>query len=147
MPESLPAEYIVGATAKRRFENLDSVPKTTYITATGAGTYIPPPSCKCFVVECVGGGGGGQTASSAFGGPGGGGGGYAKKQFLHPFAASYSYSVAASVAADTDGNDTTFSTVTAGGGKKGSSSSGMGGNGGTATGGDFNVQGSDGASG
>lgn len=125
-----------------------TAPTTTVLTS-GSGTYNTPAGCTYFIVEGWGGGGGGGGGDGTNRGTGGGGGGYFKKLYTSP-AASYSYSVGAAAAAvgqgsgGTAGNGTTFDTCTANGGAAGLASNGgaqAGVAGGTATGGDENIQG------
>jgi len=125
-----------------------TLPTVTVITS-GSGTYTPPAGCTHFVVEGWGGGGAGGGGDGTNRGTGGGGGGYFKKLYVAPLS-TYSYSVGAAAAAvgqgsgGTAGNGTSFDTCTANGGSAGLVSNGSaqaGVTGGTATGGDENVQG------
>lgn len=137
--------------------------QSTTIYTSGSGTYNLPSGIRAIRVHLVGGGGGGggaqgnSTGSGAAGG--GGGGGYVSALITSP-ASSYSYSVGgggiggsgASAGNGTSGGNTTFSTYTAGGGVGGTGVidsatyvSAAGGGGGTATGGDVNLTGQDGA--
>lgn len=136
-----------------------------YISATGAGTYIPPAGLAGFIVEIVGAGGGSGGSAQGIGtcgvGGSGGGGGYSSKRYISPLASGYAYNVgtkgtsgAAGNNAGTAGNQTTFDVMTASGGLPGAgmaAGSGVsfaaGGNGGTATGGDLNIFGEPGGHG
>lgn len=134
---------------------------TVQILSSSSGTYTTPANCKVIWVRCWGGGGGGggsDTAATYNGaGSGGSGGGYCEKVIVSP-SATYSYTVgqqanggAAGNNDGTDGNPTTFGTLTANGGKGGGGSAAFVGTavagctvskaGGTASGGDLNISG------
>lgn len=135
----------------------------TYPTAS----YVPSSGVRAILVECVGGGGGGggaaQSSTESGAACGGGGGGYCRK-FITSLASSYQVSIAnyatGGLAGNNNGqsgNNTTFGNppiLTAYGGGPGMGTSGSsssyicwtgGGNAGTATGGDINIQGGDGS--
>lgn len=132
---------------------------------TGSGTYTPPAGVVGLIVEIVGGGGGSggsaQGLSNCGASGSGGGGAYAFKRYVAPLASGYAYSVGtggASGAAGNNngsaGNQTTFESMTASGGLGGAGmASGsialfaLGGAGGTATGGDLNLDGGPGGHG
>jgi hypothetical protein len=123
---------------------------TQYFTTPGSFTYTPTAGMIQCIVECVGGGGGG----GALGGEtGGGGGAYCKKLFdaatigaSQPLVVGsggigYIYSTSTP---STDGTITTFGTgpiLSAGPGIAGAGGFPSGGLGGTATGGDINIDG------
>jgi hypothetical protein len=135
--------------------------RKTYVTTTGAGTYVPPAGLKYVEVELVAAGGNGglaeltSTGQSSAGG-GGGGGAYCKKLYAASDlnAAGEPYVLGArSGSSNGSAADTTFKGMTAGGGAGGSPSTAgtagqvAGGSGGSATGGDLNVNGSAGLGG
>lgn len=114
-----------------------------FLTTTGAGTYTPTDGMVQCYVECQGAGSGSFTT----GGSGGSAGGYCAKLFTDlEIGSSQTYSVGAGGAASTAGDDTTFgSFLTAHGG----TTNFLTGDiyvGGTATGGDINIQGGYGSS-
>jgi hypothetical protein len=94
--------------------------KQVFTSGTSA-TYTTPTNCTWIRIRMCGGGGGGANATAASAqtnvGSGGGGGGYVEHIITSP-AATYTYSVGASGAAQSNGGDTTFSggALTAGGG-------------------------------
>lgn len=99
-------------------------PTVELITTTGSGTWNKPAGVTSVIVECWGGGGGGGNDTGTPDGGGGGGGQYAKKTITYASGAqSIGYSVAASAAAGSNGNDTTWDTnvVVAKGGTAGTS--------------------------
>ena len=118
------------------------------VTFTSSGTWTKDTGLKYIIVEAVGGGGGGASEASGASG-GGGGAGYFRKLILaSALGATETVTIgAAGTAADpsgTAGGDTTFGAhATAGGGGGGQND--VGGTGGTATGGDINIQGQDGS--
>ena len=133
----------------------------TMITTLGAGSYIKPANLKLLEVTCVGGGGGSQsssatTATTSCGGAGGAGAGTCIKLYkASDLAASEPYTVGAGGAISTDGGPTIFKGMTASGGT-GALTIAAGGTtftasprvtGGTATGGDININGGDSDSG
>lgn len=105
--------------------DLGGLVKITYLTA--GVSFTTQSTTRNILVKLLGSGGGGgsvaNTANSQAGG-GGGSGGYAEKFFAVSPSTAYTYAIGAAAAADTDGNNTTFTvgatTVTAPGGKKGS---------------------------
>lgn len=107
-----------------------------FTSGTGA-TYTVPANALYLRILMKGGGAGGQGAGSA-GGGGGGEGAFIEHLLTGTLAATYIYTVAASVAAGTNGNASTFSggSLSAGGGLAGIPN--CGGAGGTPSGG--NVQ-------
>ncbi len=146
------------------------VPQAETITVlSGTGTYTPPTNTYALEVEVVGsGGGGGASQATAAGqastGGGGGGGGYAKKviDLSTVGATSFSYNVAGTTSGGSTGSGSSFSggsvTISVNGGGAGAGAScatsggplfcsGAGGSGGTASGGDLNVQGGQGSPG
>lgn len=130
---------------------------------TSNDTYIKPVGLRAIEIEVVGGGGGGSGAQTTNAaqvsmGSGGGAGGYCKK-FIRSqdFASSESIVVGLGGAggvgvAGTDGNPSSFGSIcTAGGGQRGFRLTGIeptdsiiGGDGGSALGGDINIPGSPG---
>lgn len=112
-----------------------TVKRQVFATA-GTFTYAPDPNLIMADVELVG--GGGSTSSSAH--YGGGGGGYSKKLIS---AATIGASQSVTVGAAGGGNSTFGSILTANGGLNGTVS--VSGDGGTASGGDINVQGTNGS--
>lgn len=136
-----------------------------YITATGSGTYTPTTGMIQCIVECIGGGGGAGGANTAtdsqgFVASGGGGaGGYCRKLFTSTdIGSSQVLSIGTGGAGGIGANDgatgvaTTFGTgpiLTANGGVGSPQAltykAYLGGLGGTATGGDINIQGQSGA--
>lgn len=138
---------------------------TVTILNSGSGTYNLPAGCTWIWVEGVGPGGGSGSAltpgstSSGNATGGGGGGGYFEKTIRTP-TSSYSYNVGVQGLAGTSGGNgttgtaTTFGTMT---GNPGEFSSGisslgvfsfyLGGNGGSASGGDRNISGNSGGTG
>lgn len=128
--------------------NNGHVPRTQVFTSSG--TFTKPLDVDIFRVICVGGGGAGGTGSSGtnYCGGGGGAGAYCEEIVNLQGVTSVTVTVGAG-GDDSAGGDTTFgSYMTAGGGAKGgngqTSTSGIGGDGGTATGGDINCPGGDG---
>jgi hypothetical protein len=132
-----------------------------FVTITSTSTYTPPANLLYAIVECVGGGGGGSGCPAPPGGQiavggGGGGGGYTKKIYARSaLLPNVSVTIgtagaggAIGVNDGTDGGDTTFLGMTASGGLKGRASAAaaavnyFGTDGGAASGGDVNVQGS-----
>ena len=132
------------------------------IYTSGSGTYTVPTGVTKLLVKCLGGGAGGAGGITSAGGAcsagsGGSSGGYCEKLFTS-LASSYSYAVGAAGTGGSAGNNvggaggnTTFSTMTANGGGGGSSMASNTtpyttnqGTGGTATGGDINVNGNGG---
>lgn len=128
-------------------------------TFTSNGTYTPTSGMAYCIVECVGGGGGGSGAqadgNNLFAKSGGGGAGYCKKVFdAATIGASQSVTVGAGGAGGVgtdgyglgaNGNDTTFGALlTAGKGFANATTGTIGGAGGTASGGDININGSEG---
>ena len=102
-------------------------------TFTTSGTFVAPSAASIVEVLVVAGGGGGGTQR---GGGGGAGGMLASSSFQITPSATYSVTVGAGGASDTNGNSSTFSNITAvGGGKGGYGISGSpncnGGNGGS----------------
>lgn len=141
-----------------------------YFTTPGAGTYTPTAGMVQCMVECVGGGGGSYgtwttlNTDVTISGGGAGGGGYSKALFTSAtIGASQALVVGAGgiggVAvvvgpgasgsdAGTDGSATTFGAfLVANGGNKNQTGGNLAGIGGTSTGGDINVFGSDGTRG
>jgi len=125
------------------------------ILITESGTYTPDPEVKAVMVEAQGGGAGGRSATSAdnntVAAGSGGAGGYVRK-FIGP-AVELSISIGAGGASDAAGGNTVVTgtgvSLQSGGGQvggtTGSSSRNLrptpGGTGGTASGGDLNIQG------
>ena len=99
------------------------VPSLQAFTSGSSATYTTPAGCTWIRVRIWGGGAGGGSGN--VGGTGGGSGAYCESIITSP-AATYTYTVAASVAAATNGNASTFSagTMSAGGGTAGSDESG-----------------------
>ena len=147
-----------------------AVIKTTYITAAGSGTFTFDPKMTQVTVECIGGGGSSNTQDSPFDpniyiNTPGGGGAYCRRTYtVAQVGSSQSYTIgsggiapASGTQDGVDGQDTTFSSgsllMTAGGGGGGIIPTGTpppgrvneGGLGGTASGGDLNVDGTDGS--
>jgi hypothetical protein len=115
------------------------------IDAAGAGNFTVPVGVTVLEVELVGGGGGGGGTDPQCNG--GGGGGYVYKRMTVTPGDVVAYVVGAAGTASTGGNagnggDTTFGALTAGGGKGGDATLGAGG---TASGGDLNIPGENGA--
>lgn len=145
-----------------------------YLMTAGAGVYIPTLGMSQVTIECIGGAGSGNTQAAAFtnyagnnwylNSPGGGGA-YSRKTYTSDqIGSSQSYFIGAGGIAPAsgtqngvDGQDTTFGSgsllITAGGGGGGIIPTGTpppgrvneGGLGGEASGGDLNVDGTDGA--
>jgi hypothetical protein len=133
----------------------------TVISTPGAGTYVPPVGLRFLEVTLVGGGGGSQSSQATAAGQSAGGGGGAgagtciKLYKASDLAASEPYTVGAGGAISTDGGSTIFKGMTASGGSGAPTIAGPGttfatpgkSTGGTATGGDMNIQGGDGEGG
>jgi hypothetical protein len=154
-----------GKTSDRQFSILTINPTTNIYTSSGSFTLASPQAVKVYAIG--GGGGGGATTNGGTGGSGGGGGGMAYKVFSNLAAGSYSFTVGSgglggehtgnSSKNGTSGGNTTITldgtTLTANGGgggtgqSSGQSSSSAGGSGGSATGGDTNGTGGNGADG
>ena len=118
------------------------VPKT----ATGAGTFVVPTDVYKIKVTCIGGGGGGVGAINT---GGAGGAGSCIKVFAVTPGQSYSYFVGAGGSGGGNGQDTTFSgngiNMVAGKGFGAPAGAYNGGAGGTASGGDLNMNGNRGS--
>lgn len=136
---------------------------TQVFSSPGTSTYTPSTGMLYCIVECVGGGGGGggaaaTTSPNVSGGSGGAAGGYCRKTFpAATIGASKSVTVGAGgtatagAAGGAGGASSLGALLTANGGGAGfffasasNISSGGGANGGTATGGDINIQGTGG---
>jgi hypothetical protein len=111
-----------------------------YHTFTSTGTFTPSQALTCDYLVVAGGGGGGSSGTQGGGGGAGGlrstvgltGGGSLPESRISVAATAYTITVGAGGGADTNGVDSTFSTVTSvGGGKGGHYSSTTGGNGGS----------------
>lgn len=120
-----------------------------YITATG--TYTPTVGTKFIIAKLIGGAGSGSRSNSGQPNCGGGGGGYSEKKITSGFsgaAVTIGAGGAAVTADNTAGNDggtTSFGAVfSATGGKGGVNSLNGRAAGGTGSGGDLNIAGSDG---
>ncbi len=121
---------------------------------SGSFTYTPTAGMTSCIVECVGGGGGGGATPAGGAGGGGGAGGYSRALFFDTdIGVSQPLVVGAAglgvpMLPGSNGGATTFGTgpiITANGGQGGGipagSTGGVGGDGGTASGGDLNVNG------
>src|SRR3990167_4310718 len=145
------------------FKNLFGRLISVTILTVGSGTYVVPAGINSILVEMIGGGGGGGGADGGSSESGVGGGGAAAgylRKFLSSLNASYAYVVGvggvgglAGNNAGTAGGESTFGTALlncngGGGGASmvaGTSFAATGaGSGGTASGGDFNMTGSNG---
>src|ERR1051325_5712531 len=115
------------------------------VIGPGSGNWTVPVGIYVLEVECVGGGGGGGAYVNPWGG---GGGGYVYKRMSVSPGDVIAYDVGAGGTASTgtgnstDGDDTTFGTLTAGGGSNGDAGLGAGG---SASGGDLNLPGQNGS--
>ena len=132
----------------------------TVVTATNAAWPMPAGTSE-FMIEVIGaaGSGAGGNTSSSQRGSGGGGGGYAFKHYKGTIDATLNITIGAGGAAvnssssGANGNSggstsvvgTNLGTITANGGAGGTAGIAAGGLGGTATGGDINIKGEDGA--
>jgi hypothetical protein len=114
------------------------------ITTTGTSTFAIPSGITKLHVRLVASGGGGDSCSAnGSGGGGGGGGGYSEEYVDVTGTSTVQVYVGAAVGAETNGERTTFGTIgfhflTATGGSLASTADG--GNSGTGTGGDINLQ-------
>lgn len=139
--------FVVTASGANYFEitNAAGVVESNKTLGTGAINYcyIPPDDLLYAVVESQGAGAGGASGRAD---GGGGAGGYSKKVIAKTAMGSYEIIIiGVGGAANTNGGNTSFGSIlTTNGGVTSSTAFPGGGNGGTATGGDLNVNGQSG---